>query len=206
MLATLAAATVVVGVAAAATPPSLLKPPTLKAKAPARYTVAFTTTKGRFEVTVQRPLAPRGADRFYNLVRAKFFDGVKFFRVLPGFVVQFGISGSPAVAKAWSAAYIADDPVKATNERGAITFATAGANSRTTQVFVNLGPNDDLDFQGFAPFGKVTKGMNVLDKLFSGYGEELTSLQQAIESGGNPYLKSQFPGLDGVVTARIVSP
>ena len=171
-------ATLAVSVAAAAPPAALLKPATLKAKAPATYTVAFTTTKGRFDVTVQRSLAPRGADRFYNLVRAHFFDGVRFFRVVPGFVVQFGISGYPAVSSAWQSESIPDDPVKASNVRGSITFADAGPNTRTTQVFVNLTNNSSsLDSQGFAPFGKVTKGMNVVAKLYSGYGEAPSGMQ-----------------------------
>jgi peptidyl-prolyl cis-trans isomerase A (cyclophilin A) len=197
-------ATLAVSAAAAAPPAALLKPATLKAKAPATYRVAFTTTKGRFDVTVQRSLAPRGADRFYNLVRAHFFDGVKFFRVAPGFVVQFGISGYPAVSSAWEPASIADDPVKASNVRGSITFADAGVNTRTTQVFVNLTDNSSLDPQGFAPFGKVTKGMNVVDKLYSGYGGNPSTMQPQIRSQGNAFLNKQFPKLDAVVTARFV--
>ena len=178
---------------AAAPPAALLKPATLKAKAPATYTVAFTTTKGRFDVTVQRNLAPRGADRFYNLVQAHFFDGVRFFRVVPGFAVQFGISGYPAVSRAWQSAAITDDPVKTSNVRGAITFADAGVNTRTTQVFVNLADNSNLDSLGFAPFGKVTKGMNVVNSLYGGYGESQSGEQAQIQSQGNAFLKAQFP-------------
>ncbi len=198
-------ATLAVTVTAAAPPAALLKPATLKAKAPATYTVAFTTTKGRFDVTVQRSLAPRGADRFFNLVRAHFFDGVRFFRVVPGFVVQFGISGYPAVSSAWERTAIADDPVKASNVLGSITFATAGVNTRTTQVFINLADNSSsLDPQGFAPFGKVTKGMNVVDNLFSGYGGDPATMQAQIQSQGNTFLKAQYPKLDAVTTARVV--
>jgi peptidyl-prolyl cis-trans isomerase A (cyclophilin A) len=197
-------ATLAVSVSAAAPPAGLLKPATLSAKAPATYTVAFTTTKGRFDVTVQRKLAPRGADRFYNLARAHFFDGVKFFRVYPGFVVQYGLSGYPSVSSVWENANIADDPVKTSNVRGSITFATAGANTRTTQVFINLGDNTSLDTQGFAPFGKVTKGMNVVGKLYGGYGDEPSNFQPEIQAQGNAFLKSKYPKLDGVITARVV--
>ena len=174
-LATVAAVLAAAATAAAAPPPSLLHPSSLTAKAPAVYSVAFTTTKGTFVVTVHRALAPRGADRFYNLVRAKFFDGVSFFRVVKGFVVQFGISGTPKVAAAWQTAMIQDDPVKTSNVRGTITYADAGPNTRTTQLFINLGDNTSLDGQGFAPFGSVTKGMSVVGKLYSGYGDPPTT-------------------------------
>jgi cyclophilin family peptidyl-prolyl cis-trans isomerase len=136
--------------AAPAPPPALMKPAALHAKAPSLYNVAFTTTKGRFVVTVHRSWAPRGADRFYNLVRARFFDGVEFFRVVKGFVVQFGISPYPAVSRAWQNATIPDDPVKARNTPATITFADAGPSTRTTQIFINLGSNTSLDTQGFA--------------------------------------------------------
>jgi peptidyl-prolyl cis-trans isomerase A (cyclophilin A) len=188
-----------------APPPALLKPAALHAKAPATYGVTFKTTKGTFVVTVHRAWAPRGADRFYNLVRARFFDGVEFFRVVKGFVVQFGISGFPAVSTAWQNATIKDDPVKASNTPGTITFADAGPNTRTTQVFVNLGDNAaNLDGQGFAPFGKVTKGIAVVNKLFGGYGEQVTNLQGQIAAQGNAFLKKHFPKLDAVITARVV--
>lgn len=206
MLRTSLAALAVAGATAAAPPPpQLLHPAALKAKAPAVYTVAFTTTKGTFDVTVRRAWAPRGADRFYNLVHAHFFDGVEFFRVVKGFVVQFGISGYPAVSTAWQNANIQDDPVKASNTRGTITFADAGPNTRTTQVFVNLANNASLDSQGFAPFGKVTSGLGVVAKLYGGYGDTVTSLQGEIASQGNAFLKKHFPKLDAVITARVVS-
>ena len=146
-------------------------------------------------------LAPRGADRFYNLVQAHFFDGVTFFRVLKGFVAQFGISGDPAVAKVWQTASIKDDPVKTSNTPGTITFATAGPNTRTTQLFINLGNNGGLDGQGFSPFGRVTTGMSVVDKLFAGYAEQPD--QQLISEQGNAYLRKAFPKLDFIRTARI---
>jgi peptidyl-prolyl cis-trans isomerase A (cyclophilin A) len=186
-------------------PPSLLHPASLTAKAPETYSVAFTTTKGKFVVTVHRAWAPRGADRFYNLVRARFFDGVTFFRVVKGFVVQFGISPTPAVSAAWQNAVIKDDPVKTSNAIGTITYADAGPNTRTTQVFINLGNNASLDGQGFAPFGKVTSGMSVVDKLYGGYGDQPTGDQQQITQQGNAFLKKHFPKLDGIVTARLVS-
>jgi peptidyl-prolyl cis-trans isomerase A (cyclophilin A) len=193
-------AALVTGVAAAA-PPALLHPESLHAKAPATYKVAFSTTKGPFVVTVHRAWSPRGADRFYNLVQAHFFDDVTFFRVLKGFVAQFGISGDPAVAKVWQTAAIKDDPVKTSNTPGTITFATAGPNTRTTQLFLNLGNNAGLDGQGFAPFGRVTTGMSVVDKLYSGYGEQ--PQQQQIATQGNAYLSRAFPKLDHIRTARI---
>ena len=185
-------------------PPALLKPAALHAKAPAKYEVAFKTTKGTFVLTVHRAWAPLGADRFYNLVQARFFDGDEFFRVVKGFVVQFGISGFPAVSSAWQNANIKDDPVKASNTTGTITFADAGPNTRTTQVFVNLTNNASLDSQGFAPFGKVTKGMAVVNKLYGGYGEAVTNLQGTIASQGTAFLKKRFPKLDAVLTARVV--
>ena len=186
-------------------PPALLKPAALHAQAPATYNVAFKTTKGSFVVTVHRAWAPRGADRFYNLVRARFYDGDEFFRVHKGFVVQFGISGYPQVSSAWQTATIKDDPVKATNARGTITFADGGPNTRTTQVFINLAGNSPLDGMGFAPFGKVTNGMSVVDKLYSGYGEAPSNAQPQIAAQGNAFLKKHFPKLDAILTARIVA-
>ncbi len=187
-------------------PPALLKPAALHAKAPATYEVAFTTTKGTFVVTVHRAWAPIGADRFYNLVQARFFAGDEFFRVVKGFVVQFGMSPYPAVSSAWQNADIKDDPVKASNTPGTITFAAAPQpNSRTTQVFVNLGNNAaNLDGQGFAPFGKVTKGMAVVNKLYGGYDDAPTNLQGQIASQGNAFLKKRFPKLDAVISARVI--
>jgi peptidyl-prolyl cis-trans isomerase A (cyclophilin A) len=178
-----------------------------QAKAPAKYTVAFTTTKGRFDVQVQRAWAPRGADRFYELVRGGYYDGDRLFRVVPGFVVQFGINPKPSVSKKWANATIKDDPVRHTNGPGTIAFAATGApNSRTTQVFVNLGNNATLDNQGFAPFGRVTHGMVVLRKLYSGYAGQPSNAQQQMTDQGEPYLKKAFPKLDVILRARIVSP
>jgi peptidyl-prolyl cis-trans isomerase A (cyclophilin A) len=188
-----------------APPPALLHPASLTAKAPAMFAVAFDTTKGRFVVTVHRGWAPRGADRFYNLVQARFFDGVEFFRVVKGFVVQFGISGYPKVSRAWQYAGIKDDPVKASNTTGTITYADAGPNTRTTQLFINIANNRSLDGQGFAPFGKVTTGMSVVRRLYSGYGEAVTNLQGQIATQGNEFLRKRFPKLDSVIRARVVS-
>ena len=189
-----------------APPPQLLKPAALHAKAPATFSVQFTTTKGTFVVTVHRSWAPRGADRFYNLVKAGFYNGDEFFRVVKGFVVQFGINGDPKVSSAWQNATIRDDPVKASNTVGTITYAAASQpNTRTTQVFINLANNAaNLDGQGFAPFGKVTKGMSVVRKLYAGYDDAPTNLQPQIASQGNAFLKKRFPKLDAVVRARIV--
>jgi peptidyl-prolyl cis-trans isomerase A (cyclophilin A) len=172
--------------------------------------VRFETTRGSFVVEVVRDWAPRGADRFYNLARARFFDEVTFFRVIPGFMVQFGIHGSPRVASAWREAQILDDPVKQSNKRGRITFATAGPDSRTTQVFINFKDNGGLDSQGFAPFGRVVEGMSVVDSIYSGYGEGAPRGagpdQQRAQMEGNAYFRREFPKLDYVKTARIMEP
>src|SRR5260370_31581281 len=189
---------------ASASPPPLLHPASLHAKAPAVYRASFETTKGTFVVTVHRAWAPLGAARFYNLVRAHFFDGVRFFRVVTGFVVQFGISPDPAVSRAWQNANIKDDPVKASNTAGTITYADAGPNTRTTQVFVNLANNaSNLDGQGFSPFGRVTSGMNVVNRLYAGYGDQPTNDQQQITSQGAAFLRKHSPNLDRIVAARI---
>jgi len=159
--------------------------PALQAKAPDTFNARFETSAGAFTIQVTRAWAPVGADRFYNLVKNGFFDGTRFFRVLPGFVVQFGISGFPSVSSAWQNANIKDDPVKASNTVGTITYADGGPNTRTTQVFVNLRNNAaNLDRLGFAPFGRVTAGMAVVQKLYGGYGDQITNLQGQIASQG----------------------
>src|SRR5579871_3861457 len=152
--------------------PSLLNPASLTARAPADFKAKFTTSAGDFIVEVHRDWAPLGADRFYNLVRRGFFTNASFFRVVPGFVVQFGLSADPAVNNAWHQAVIQDDPVKQSNKRGTLVFATSGANSRTTQLFINFADNAPLDRMGFAPFGEVIEGMDVVDKIYAGYGEQ----------------------------------
>ena len=188
-----------------APPPALLHPAALHAKAPATYGVKFTTTKGTFVVTVHRSWAPRGADRFYNLVRARFYDGNDFFRVVKGFVVQFGISPYPKVSSAWQNATLKDDPVKTSNARATITYADGGPNTRTTQVFINLNANPSLDAQGFAPFGRVTAGMSVVGKLYGGYDDAPANDQPQIAAQGNAFLEKHFPKLDAILTARIAT-
>lgn len=186
-------------------PEELLHPAKLHAKSPQLFDVTFKTTKGTFVVSVHRTWAPVGAARFYNLVKAHFYDDVRFFRVVPNFVVQFGISPYPEVSKAWAHAFVPDDPHTVSNTRGTITFATAGANTRTTQVFVNLGDNRLLDERGFTPFGAVTNGMDVVDKLYSGYGDQPTAMQPQMQNQGNAFLDKRFPKLDHIVTARVTS-
>ena len=187
----------------------LRKPATLKETAPDTYKVNFDTTAGSFVVEVTRDWAPHGADRFYNLVKNGFYDNARFFRVISGFMVQFGISGDPAISSVWRSAQIPPDKVKQQNRRGYITFAMAGSpDTRTTQVFINFADNTNLDSQGFAPFGRVTSGMNVVDKLFSGYGEGAPSgrgpNQGRIQAEGNAYLEKEFPKLDYIKSATIV--
>jgi peptidyl-prolyl cis-trans isomerase A (cyclophilin A) len=190
--------------AAATINPALLKPALLKAKAPATFRVRFTTTKGIFVVEVHRDWSPLGADRFYNLVKNGFYNNAHFFRAVSGFVVQFGLSSSPAVSAAWKDADIQDDPVTQSNTKGMVVFATAGPNTRTTQLFINLGDNARLDSMGFSPFGTVAEGMDVVEKLYTGYGEAPN--QGRIEAEGKPYLDQNFPLLDSIKTARIVVP
>jgi peptidyl-prolyl cis-trans isomerase A (cyclophilin A) len=190
--------------------PVLLHPEKLIETAPATYDVKFTTTRGDFVVRVTRAWAPLGADRFYNLIRHHYYDNASFFRVLPGFVVQFGLSAYPAVSKVWSAATIKDDRVKQSNKRGYLTFATAGPNTRTTQVFISLADNARLDSMGFAPFGEVVEGMNVVEMMYEGYGEGAPGgngpRQDLIESRGKVYLDQNFPKLDSIKSAGLVAP
>ena len=190
---------------------ALLNPALLKEKAPETYDAKFTTTKGDFTIHVTRAWAPLGADRFYNLVKHHYYDGASFFRVLDGFVVQFGINAYPRVTAAWKDATIKDDPVKQSNRNGFVTFATAGPNTRTTQVFISLGNNARLDAMGFAPFGQVTgEDMLTVVKLYSGYGEGTPSGngpdQGEIEKQGKAYLDKGWPKLDSIKTAVIAAP
>ena len=178
-------------------------PSKLTEKAPEMFKAQFVTTKGNFTVEVTRSLAPNGADRFYNLVRSGFFTDVEFFRVVPGFMVQFGIHGDPAVSAKWREANITDDAVKTSNARGTLTFATAGPNTRTTQLFINFADNGGLDGQGFSPFGKVIEGMAVVDSINSASGESPN--QGAIQQVGNAYLKKEFPNLDAIKSASLVT-
>jgi peptidyl-prolyl cis-trans isomerase A (cyclophilin A) len=187
----------------------IFQPALAVAQAPEVYKVKFVTTKGDFVVEVHREWAPNGADRFYNLIKVGYFDGVKFFRAVENFMVQFGISGDPRVNGAWYRASITDDPVKKSNKRGFITFATSGPHSRTTQVFINYSDaNARLDKTGFAPFGQVVEGMKVVDSLYKGYGEGAPSgkgpNQDRIQSEGNKYLDKEFPLLDSIKEAKIL--
>lgn len=176
----------------------------MRASPPASFRVRFETSGGPFVVEVTRAWAPHGADRLYNLVRHGFYDGGRFFRVVPGFVVQFGLSGDPVVSAHWRPATIPDDPVTQHNTRGTLTFATAGPNTRTTQLFINYRDNIRLDGMGFAPLGRVVEGMDVVDHIYAGYGERPD--QGQIEAQGNAYLAAQFPRLDSITRATIVAP
>lgn len=169
--------------------------------APPEFKVKFDTSKGVFVVDVHRDWAPLGADRFYELVKDGFYDQARFFRVVPGFVVQWGLNKDPKVSADWREKQIPDDPVKESNRPETITFATSGPNSRATQLFINLGNNASLDAMGFAPFGQVVEGMNVVASLYSGYGE--SPQQNLIEAQGNEYLQREFPQLDYIKTARV---
>lgn len=192
--------------AAAAAPGALIDPQSaeMRAAAPTSYRARFETSAGAFVIEVTRAWAPGGADRLYNLVRHGFFDGARFFRVVPGFVVQFGLSGSAEISAHWRDATIPDDPVLQHNTRGTLTFATAGPNTRTTQMFINFGDNTRLDAMGFAPLGRVVEGMDVVDRIYSAYGEGPN--QGLIQMRGNEYLAAQFPKLDSIARATIVMP
>jgi len=198
------AAALVAGSVAIGAPAILTDPAKLTAKAPETFKAKFDTTQGTFVIEVHRDWSPNGADRFYNLVKNGYYDGVKFFRFVPGFVVQWGIHGDPSIATTWLKATIPDDPVKESNKRGYITFAKSGnPNSRSVQVFINLADNARLDGMGFAPFGKVIEGMNIVDKLYGGYAEGLTKLQGRIAAEGNAFLEKNYPQLDGIQKATI---
>lgn len=182
--------------------------PALNVRAPELFRARFTTSQGDFVIEVHRSWAPAGADRFYNLVVHGFFDGQRFFRVRQGYIAQFGIPGAPELAAAWRTATIADDPPVQSNTRGTIAYAFTGPNTRATQVYINLSDNQRLDAEGFAPFGIVVTGMEVIDKLYSGYGETSgggmrAGKQDALFAGGNAYLAREFPRLDSIVRATI---
>jgi peptidyl-prolyl cis-trans isomerase A (cyclophilin A) len=187
---------------------ALMDPDKLNATAPDQYNVEFETSKGVFVVEVTRESAPIGADRFYNLVKNGFYDDVRFFRIVPNFVVQFGMSGDPKVSEVWQQARIKDDPVKGSNKTGTLTFAMAGPDSRTTQIFINLKDNTRLDGMGFSPFGVVAEGMDVVKSLYGGYGDGPPRgrgpNQGQIAMQGNAYLDESFPELDKIIKATIV--
>lgn len=186
----------------AARHPALLAPALATDTAPQRYVVRFETTQGDFEVEVQRDWAPLATDRFHNLVRIGFFDGARFFRVIPGFVAQFGKSGDPEVNKRWYQATFKDEPVSESNKRGYLSFAkTPKPDTRSTQVFINLADNHDLDKQGFSAFGRVITGMDVVDRLYGGYGESPNDGH--LHYKGDDYLKENFPKLDSIKAATI---
>jgi len=188
-----------------------MTPAALKAKAPELFHVKFVTTHGDFVVEVHRDWAPLGADRFYNLVKNRFFTDAAFFRYVPNFIVQFGLPANPAVSAVWEKATFKDDPVKQSNKRGTIVFATAGPNTRTTQFFINLRDNGaSLDGQGFAPFGTVTEGMDIVQGLYSGYGEDADMgghgpRQTLVSSQGKAYLDKNFPKLDYIKSAVVMA-
>ena len=185
----------------------LREPAALTEQAPAKYTVNLDTSKGPVVIEVHRDWAPLGADRFYNLVKNGYYDGTRFYRVIEGFMAQIGIQGSPAIDGPWMNARIKDDPVKQSNKRGFVTFATGGPNTRTTQFFINYRDNSNLDGMGFAPFGEVVKGMEIVDQFYNGYGEGAPNgrgpSQGRIHAEGNAYLNKDFPKLDYIKTATI---
>jgi peptidyl-prolyl cis-trans isomerase A (cyclophilin A) len=185
---------------------ALLKPALLKDKAPDTFQVKFETTRGDFTVTVTRAWAPLAADRFYNLVKHHFYDGARFFRVVPNFVVQFGISAYPPVTAAWDKATFPDESRTQNNARGTLVFAkTAMPNSRTVEIFINLKDNASLNSQGFAPFGAVDdKGMNVVEMMYDQYGDSAGLDQQAMEKGGETYMAAKWPKLDTIRTAYLI--
>jgi len=176
----------------------------LSERAPDTVRVRFETSKGPFVVEAYRDWAPNGVDRFYQLARAGFYDGDRFFRVLTGFMAQFGLNGEPEIESAWRTASLADEPVKQSNLRGYVTFTReSGPNSRYTMVFINYKDNSYLDADGFAPFGQVVSGMEVVEKLYSGYGRQNVPDQRRIKSDGNAYLTAEYPKLDFIKTAQI---
>ena len=195
--------------AGCAAPSPLLDPDpdALGAPAPDSFRVAFATSAGPFQMTAHRAWSPAGVDRFHYLVRHGFYDGTCFFRVVEGFVAQFGLAGQPAVDAVWQDRGLPDEPVRRPNERGRVAFARSSPESRTTQLFINLTGNPRLDtltyngVTGFPPIGEVTRGMDVVDRLYAGYGE--APQQDAIRAAGHAYLQRQFPKLDCVTSAQI---
>ncbi|HYR87320.1 MAG TPA: peptidylprolyl isomerase [Terriglobia bacterium] len=200
----LALGAVTVALAQNAGKSTLKNPASLTEKAPELFKVKFDTSKGPFIVEVHRDWAPIGTDRFYNLVKNGFFDDARFFRVISGFMVQFGLNGDPAIQRSWSEARMKDDPVKQGNTRGNVTFAKCSLpDCRSTQVFINYKDNSFLNRDGFAPFGKVISGMEVVDKLYSEYGESAQQQSARIQSEGNAFLAKDFPKLDYIKKATI---
>jgi peptidyl-prolyl cis-trans isomerase A (cyclophilin A) len=195
--------------AACSTPPEN-KPapaPAKPAPTPDLFRVNLETSKGAVVLEITRAWAPHGADRFYELVKNGYYDGDRFYRVVPRFVVQFGINGDPKLSQLWSSFRIPDDPVKQKNRKATLTFATSGPGARTTQVFVNMRDNLSLDHQGFAPIGRVAEGMDVLEGLYGGYGDMPPRGSGPdgveIERQGHVYLENHFPRLDYIVKATV---
>jgi len=188
--------------------PMLLTPDALTETAPDVFQARFETSKGDFVIEVHRAWSPIGADRFYNLVANGYYDNVRFFRVMAGFMVQFGMHGDPEVSAVWGEQRINDDPVLQSNTRGFVSYAMGGANTRTTQIFINFGDNSRLDGMGFSPFGQVVEGMEVVDGIYSGYGDTQPRGRgpspPSIHTRGNEYLDEEFPNLDFVTRATIV--
>lgn len=195
--------------ASVSVPQAVMEPEKATEKAPAVFQARFSTTKGDFLLEIHRDWSPNGADRFYNLVKAGYFQDIAFFRAVEGFMVQFGIHGSPAASAKWRGASIADDPAKGiSNKRGFLTYAMGGPNTRTTQLFINYRDNANLDSMGFTPFGQVTQGMEVLDSLYKGYGDGPPSgagpNQGRLQMEGNAFLRREFPNLDYIKSAQLV--
>jgi len=176
-------------------------PPTAP-QGPDSFLVALTTSRGPLTLVVHRAWAPQGADRFYTLVKQGFYNGARFFRVVRGFVVQFGLPADPQVGRTWSSQALPDDPVRQPNRRATLVFASAGPNTRTTQLFINLADNLRLDGLGFAPIGRVTERMGIVDSLYGQYGERPS--QDSIDLQGEPYLARAYPHLDRIRSATIV--
>ncbi|QDT39221.1 peptidylprolyl isomerase [Stratiformator vulcanicus] len=188
--------------------PPLAEPTLTEPASGETFQALFKTTQGEFVIKVHRDWSPNGAERFHELVKSGFFDDQRFFRVVPGFMVQWGIPGDPDVAAKWADKTIRDDRVKQSNKRGFVTFAKSGApNSRSTQIFINFGNNSRLDGDGFSPFGEVVRGMDVVDSLYSGYGENPRNMnvQGNLREFGNQWLDIQFPELDHIESARIIT-
>jgi peptidyl-prolyl cis-trans isomerase A (cyclophilin A) len=209
ILATLVATTLTLSQAHADTSAKVPSPSEATATAPATYKVKVATTKGDFTIEVHRDWAPLGADRFYNLVKLGYYNDASFFRVVKGFMVQFGINANPNANRSWRRATFKDDPqAKQSNKRGTVTFATAGPDMRTTQVFINYGDNSRLDSMGFVPFGKVIEGMKVVDALDGTYGDGPPGgrgpQQERIQTEGNSYLHASFPKLDYIKSATLL--
>jgi peptidyl-prolyl cis-trans isomerase A (cyclophilin A) len=187
----------------------LFTPKRLTATAPETFRARFETSAGDFVIEVHRPWAPLGADRFYNLVTNGFYDDTRVYRVLDGFMAQFGMNGDPRVNMAWKNAIIVDDPVTQSNRRGRVAFAKGGPHSRTTEVFVSLRDNAALDERGFAPFGEVVEGMDVVDAFYAGYGDGPPRgegpYQAQVQAQGNAYLDASFPELTRIVRATVES-